>query len=61
MLRIAGLLVIRKEGRVTYNRLADDFPAPLRDHCPRQLIDLTRTDIPEDVDSARGRPPTAST
>jgi DNA-binding transcriptional ArsR family regulator len=41
LLRSAGLLVTRKEGRVVYNRLADDFPAPLRDHCLRQLISLT--------------------
>ncbi|MEO8850451.1 MAG: metalloregulator ArsR/SmtB family transcription factor [Allobranchiibius sp.] len=51
LLRTAGLLVTRKEGRVVYNRLADDFPAPLRDHCLRQLIDLTRTDIPDDDDA----------
>jgi ArsR family transcriptional regulator, lead/cadmium/zinc/bismuth-responsive transcriptional repressor len=43
LLRTAGLLVTRKEGRVVYNRLADDFPAPLRDHCLRQLITLTHT------------------
>lgn len=53
LLRTAGLLVTRKEGRVVYNRLANDFPAPLRDHCLRQLIDLTRTDVPDDEDSAR--------
>ncbi len=53
LLRTAGLLVTRKEGRVVYNRLANDFPAPLRDHCLRQLIDLTRTDISDDDDSAR--------
>lgn len=23
-----------------YNRLADDFPVPLRDHCLRQLVAL---------------------
>ena len=48
LLRTAGLLVTRKEGRVVYNRLADDFPAPLRDHCLRQLIALTHTTDPED-------------
>lgn len=42
LLRTAGLLVTRKEGRVVYNRLADDFPEPLRDHCLRQLVELTR-------------------
>lgn len=48
LLRTAGLLVTRKDGRVVYNRLADDFPAPLRDHCLRQLVDLTRTDVPDE-------------
>ena len=43
LLRTAGLLVTRKQGRVVFNRLAADFPAPLRDHCLRQLIDLTHT------------------
>lgn len=41
LLRTAGLIVTRKNGRVVYNRLADDFPAPLRDHCLRQLVALT--------------------
>ena len=43
LLRTAGLLITRKHGRVVYNRLADDFPAPLRDHCLRQLVALTHT------------------
>ncbi len=43
LLRTAGLVLTRKEGRVVFNRLADDFPAPLRDHCLRQLIALTHT------------------
>lgn len=46
LLRTAGLVVTRKDGRVVYNRLADDFPAPLRDHCLRQLIALTH--MPDD-------------
>ncbi|MEO6827048.1 MAG: metalloregulator ArsR/SmtB family transcription factor [Microbacteriaceae bacterium] len=41
LLRTAGLVVARKAGRVVYNRLADDFPAPLRNYCLRQLIALT--------------------
>jgi DNA-binding transcriptional ArsR family regulator len=41
LLRTAGLTVTRKQGRVVFNRLADDFPAPLRDHCLRQLVALT--------------------
>lgn len=44
LLRSAGLVVTRKEGRVVFNRLAADFPAPLRDHCLRQLVALTHTD-----------------
>ena len=44
LLRTAGLVVTRKDGRVVFNRLAADFPAPLRDHCLRQLVDLTRHD-----------------
>jgi ArsR family transcriptional regulator, lead/cadmium/zinc/bismuth-responsive transcriptional repressor len=43
LLRTAGLVRTRKEGRVVFNRLADDFPAPLRDHCLRQLVALTHT------------------
>jgi DNA-binding transcriptional ArsR family regulator len=45
LLRTAGLVLTRRAGRVVYNRLADDFPEPLRDHCLRQLVALThRTD-----------------
>jgi ArsR family transcriptional regulator, lead/cadmium/zinc/bismuth-responsive transcriptional repressor len=43
LLRTAGLVVTRRDGRVVFNRLADDFPAPLRDHCLRQLVALTHT------------------
>ena len=43
LLRTAGLVVTRKQGRVVFNRLAEDFPAPLRDHCLRQLVALTHT------------------
>lgn len=42
LLRAAGLVVARKQGRTVYNRLADDFPEPLREHCMRQLIQITR-------------------
>lgn len=48
LLRTAGLVVTRKQGRVVFNRLAHDFPAPLRDHCLRQLIALTHTTDHED-------------
>ncbi len=42
LLRTAGLVVGRKQGRTVYNRLAEDFPEPLREHCRRQLIEITR-------------------
>lgn len=57
LLRTAGLLVTRKHGRVVYNRLAEDFPAPLRDHCLRQLIALTHSAANDDSDSAAGDSP----
>lgn len=50
LLRTAGLVVTRRAGRVMFNRLADDFPAPLRDHCLRQLIALTHTGDEHDED-----------
>lgn len=46
LLRAAGLVVARKQGRTVYNRLADDFPEPLREHCMRQLIEITRQVAP---------------
>jgi len=48
ILRTAGLVVTRKEGRVVFNRLAPDFPEPFREHCLRQLVKLTRSVGPED-------------
>ena len=42
LLRTAGLVAARRDGRVVYNRLATDFPEPLREHCLHALVDLTR-------------------
>lgn len=42
LLRTAGLVAPRKQGRVVYYRLAPDFPEPLRDHCLRRLVELSR-------------------
>ena len=33
---------VRKQGRVVYYRLAAGFPEPLRNHCFRQLVQITR-------------------
>jgi ArsR family transcriptional regulator, lead/cadmium/zinc/bismuth-responsive transcriptional repressor len=48
LLRTAGLVATRKVGRVVYYRLADGFPEPLRDHCLRRLVALTRTSNDEE-------------
>jgi ArsR family transcriptional regulator, lead/cadmium/zinc/bismuth-responsive transcriptional repressor len=42
LLRSAGLVTNRKQGRVVYYRLADGFPQPLREHCLHQLVELSR-------------------
>jgi DNA-binding transcriptional ArsR family regulator len=42
ILRTAGLVASRKQGRVVYYRLAPGFPQPLREHCFRELIAMTR-------------------
>ncbi len=42
LLRTAGLVKARKEGRSVYYRLADRFPQPLRGHCLPALVQLTR-------------------
>jgi len=43
VLRTAGLVANRREGRVVYYRLAADFPEPLLEHCLRRLVALTRS------------------
>jgi DNA-binding transcriptional ArsR family regulator len=42
MLRTAGLVDTRKQGRAVYYRLTDSFPEPLLEHCLRELIRLSR-------------------
>jgi len=42
LLRAAGLVATRKDGRLVYNRLAADFPEPLLHYCLRELIKITR-------------------
>ena len=41
LLRSSGLVKARKEGRVVFNRLAPDFPEPLRQHCLGQLVAIS--------------------
>lgn len=48
LLRTAGLVVARKQGRAVFYRLAPDFPEPLLNHCWVRLVDLSET-TKEDV------------
>jgi len=48
LLRTAGLVATRKSGRVVFYRLGPGFPAPLREHCLRQLVAMTRADVDAD-------------
>lgn len=51
LLRTAGLVSTRKQGRVVYYRLAEGFPEPLREHCMRSLLTLSgrqSNSLPED-------------
>lgn len=43
VLRTAGMVQRRREGRVAYYRLAEGFPEPLRVHCLRALLVLSST------------------
>jgi DNA-binding transcriptional ArsR family regulator len=40
MLRMAGLVTFRKDGRMVFYRLSDGFPHPLLEHCLRQLLTI---------------------
>jgi ArsR family transcriptional regulator, lead/cadmium/zinc/bismuth-responsive transcriptional repressor len=38
MLRLAGLVSFRRDGRIVYYRLSEGFPHPLLEHCLRELL-----------------------
>ena len=46
LLRTAGLVVSRKQGRTVHYRLAPDFPEPLLHHCWLRLVDLSDSTAP---------------
>src|SRR5881394_108087 len=48
MLRLAGMVSFRKNGRMVFYRLSDGFPHPLLEHCLRQLLTIAS---PEDHDA----------
>lgn len=43
ILRTAGMVSRRKEGRTVYYRLSEGFPEPLRMHCLLRLVEISRT------------------
>jgi ArsR family transcriptional regulator, lead/cadmium/zinc/bismuth-responsive transcriptional repressor len=46
LLKAAGVVQSRRDGRVIYYRLADAFPHQLLDHCLQQLLTLTKEGRP---------------
>jgi DNA-binding transcriptional ArsR family regulator len=47
LLRTAGLVSNRKEGRIVFYRLADGFPHQLVEHCLRQLLTIGPPSVSE--------------
>jgi DNA-binding transcriptional ArsR family regulator len=45
LLRSAGLVQSRRDGRVIYYRLADGFPHQLLEHCLRQLLTISAREV----------------
>jgi DNA-binding transcriptional ArsR family regulator len=45
MLRLAGLVSFRKDGRIVFYRLSDGFPHPLLEHCLRQLLTIAASEV----------------
>jgi DNA-binding transcriptional ArsR family regulator len=54
LLRTAGLVQSRKQGRTVVYRLAERFPEPLLEHCLRELLHLSR--VAAELDDAPTRP-----
>lgn len=48
ILRTAGLVTRRKQGRMVFYRLAEGFPEPLRAECLRRLVDLSHVPVIEE-------------
>jgi len=51
LLRTAGFVQTRRQGRVVFYRLAARFPEPLLEHCLRELISLSRVASAEEEQS----------
>jgi ArsR family transcriptional regulator, lead/cadmium/zinc/bismuth-responsive transcriptional repressor len=48
MLRLAGLVSFRKDGRMVFYRLSDGFPHTLLEHCLRQLLTIAVPEADDD-------------
>jgi len=44
LLRTAGMVRFRKDGRIVFYRLSDQFPHQLLEHCLRQLLTIAAPD-----------------
>jgi DNA-binding transcriptional ArsR family regulator len=44
LLRTAGMVTFRKEGRIVFYRLSARFPHPLLEHCLRELLTIAAPD-----------------
>src|SRR5262249_21934857 len=44
MLRLAGLVAFRKDGRMVCYRLSDGFPHPMLEQCLRELLTIAMPD-----------------
>jgi DNA-binding transcriptional ArsR family regulator len=45
LLRTAGLVANRRDGRLVYYRLAEGFPHQLVEHCLRELLSISPTGV----------------
>ncbi len=45
MLRLAGLVSFRKEGRMVFYRLSEGFPHQLLKHCLRDLLTIAAPEV----------------
>lgn len=59
MLRLAGLVTFRRDGRMICYRLSDGFPHPLLEHCLRQLLAIATPPDPGAVEHGSSTAPKA--
>jgi ArsR family transcriptional regulator, lead/cadmium/zinc/bismuth-responsive transcriptional repressor len=60
MLRLAGLVSFRREGRMLCYRLSDGFPHQLLEHCLRQLLMIAAPSHADAPDEPGATPPSSA-